>query len=184
MKSKASVTFPKSKSARRSRSVRSLWRHVIALRQRVFVVIRTWCSRVFYVGKVMRSVLCKCWDASRQLSIWLTFHFIAPAVCFACVYFGVLSTVFLPATFWDRILPGSFIFMQSTPISVFPIVRMPEPKAIPSVLLVAFPLSLAVFKRHYSEWKASNDPWLARMLFAACAGTGWTGVWFRRRTNR
>jgi hypothetical protein len=121
------------------------------------------------------------WVVAGQGYAWCQFHFFVPALCFICVYLGVVSTVFLPAVLWTGIVPGVSAILRGVPLTAFPIAQIPEPMKMPGVLLAAVPIALIVFKRHYPEWQASSDPLLARMLFAACAGVGWSIVWFRRR---
>lgn len=116
--------------------------------------------------------------AGSHIGAWLAFHIGAPALCFVCIYLGVMSTLALPAALWSGLLPAVFPRLGVPVLSDFPIASLPDPASISSALLTAIPLALAVFKRHHQNWCISPDPLLARMLFAAYAGVSWPSAWF------
>lgn len=182
MKSPSPTSRTKSKSARRSSRLASWLRRRWVTLRRACVVALGWSWRILVgVGGWICRALAWGWRVTSWIYAWCEFHFLVPALCFACLYLGVVSTVFLPAALWVGVVPGVSAILRGAPLTAFPIAQIPEPMNMPGILLAAVPIALIVFKCHYPEWRASSDPLLARMLFAACAGVGWAFVWFRRR---
>jgi hypothetical protein len=106
---------------------------------------------------------------------------LAPALCFGCVYTGVILTLLLPASFWSMFAVPMAAKLLETSLTAFPLAELPESAKLEKSLLAALPLAVVVFRHAYREWQTFQDVLGARMLYACAAGIAWPKVWFRIR---
>jgi hypothetical protein len=100
-----------------------------------------------------------------------------PLLCFVCICVGVLLTLPLPALLWGGFIP---VLKQigSIPLTSFPVAEVPLPVNVQTALLSVIPLALAVFRRHFYDWRDSSAPLAAKLLFAMYAGVCWPRAWW------
>ena len=181
-----SGTFPSgtrgsSHGVRRSRrNLRRRWR--AGCRLIVWLLDALWlraCGRWQLCHRLTKAAL----RQSGRLGCWLLHQLLSPALCFGCIYGGVLLTVLLPASLWATFaLPVANLV--GPPLTAFPFAELPDSAKLGQALLAALPLALVVFRHAYSEWRSPQDPLGARMLYACAAGVAWPKVWFRIRRSR
>ena len=172
---KSAAPISRSKAARWPRRLCSALRRRWITLRRIVAAVLVWCWWFVYrIGVWAIQALGWLWRGGVRASTWLAFHIGAPALCFVCIYLGVMSTLALPAALWSGLLPR----LGVPALLDFPLASLPDPASISGALLTAIPLALAVFKRHHLSWCVSPDPLLARMLFAAYAGVSWPSAWF------
>jgi hypothetical protein len=75
------------------------------------------------------------------------------------------------------------VLKQITSISLtaFPVAQMPVGVNLQTMLLSVLPLALAVFRRHFYDWRDSSAPLVAKILFAMYAGVCWPRAWWPQR---
>jgi hypothetical protein len=101
--------------------------------------------------------------ALHSLGAWSVREFGEPLICLFCVYLGVLSTSFLPATLLLRLSPAALVGLIFSP-------------------LAAFAITARVFDiRAYRRWRSGGRSRLGvRVLRAYSDGLIWA-MWLRRR---
>jgi hypothetical protein len=114
-----------------------------------------------------------------HFSAWLQHHFLTPLLCFICIYTGIMLTFPLPTALWHSLAQPMLNYLNVTPIINFPLANIPDSSSLARAAVSALPLAIAVFRRHFNEWRASGDPLGARMLYACYAGVVWPRAWWR-----
>ena len=135
--------------------------------------------RVFRWTSVMSVQL---WQAAYIAIGCLYHHLVDPALCLSCIYLGVLSTLYLPIVIFVGLAPTLLVGLGVTTLTKESMVQLFAVANSFDTLKIAVPLTLAVFRRYYSEWQTNSAPLLARMCYAMYAGVVWPRVWFRSRT--
>lgn len=150
-----------------------------------------------YRGRVARRVLAAIRRSlrSRFVALWRSITVIArwvgrslvvtartldPLLCFLCIGIGVLLTLPLPALLWGGMVP---VLKQigTIPLTAFPVAQVPTGLNLQTALLSSLPLALAVFRRHFYDWRDSSAPLVAKILFAMYAGVCWPRAWWPQR---
>jgi hypothetical protein len=128
-------------------------------------------------------LVCGRWSIVQRLGAWLVLQLLEPVSCYGCIFTGVLLTTLLPASLWFTFaLPA--VNLVGSALTAFPFAELPDSADVKKAVFVALPLALVVFRRAYPEWRSSQDPLGARMLYACAAGVAWPKVWFRIRRSR
>lgn len=126
------------------------------------------------------------WRMCGRLARWsgrllaATARSLDPCLCFVCICIGVAATLSLPPRLWVGLVP-LLAQLGSVPLTAFPIAQIPAGLNLETVLLSVLPLALAVFRRHYFDWRDSQAPLAARILFAMYAGVCWPRAWWPQR---
>lgn len=119
---------------------------------------------------------------ARTVSRWLAVavRMFDPLLCFVCIGAGVLLTLPLSALLWGGLVP---VLKQigTLPLTAFPVAQLPAGLDLQTAFLSALPLALAVFRRHYYDWRDSSAPLMAKLLFAMYAGVCWPRAWWPQR---
>ena len=123
-------------------------------------------------------IIAHLWSYGLDFSAWLLHHLVAPFLCFACIYAGIILTFPLPTALWYSLAQPTLNYLNAPPLSAFPLADMLDSASMTRALLTALPLAVAVFRRHFTEWYTSQAPLGARVLYACYAGVVWPKAWW------
>jgi len=141
------------------------------------------CALWGLVWRGLRRLIPWMWRIGRhgaeQTSRWLLNQLLAPCLCFACIYAGVLLTLLLPTSLWSAMVSPDIARAVVSALTSFRLPDIPDADHLRKALLAALPLAVHVFRHGYLEWKTSIDPLGARILYACAVGVTWPKIWFR-----
>lgn len=141
-------------------------------------LLALWRITVLMIRRIGRGLVIVVRWSGRGLIV--TARTLDPLLCFVCIGVGVLLTLPLPALLWGGIVPV-LKQIRNIPLTAFPVAQMPAGISLQTALQTALPLALAVFRRHYYDWRDSPAPLMAKLLFAMYAGVCWPRAWWPQR---